>query len=202
MVYGGSNRAVSPARVPVTIKILIAGGFGVGKTTLVGSLTEIRPLRTEEPLSAPGTRVDRLDGVERKSTTTVALDFGRITIRQNLAIYLFGTYGTAEEWPESDVDIAVLLPPEDARQKPHLMLTPCHYALADALGKPVDLVNARRVSTVLQKEIVQSGRLLYSGNATAVAEFELLTLSFYQKLNEERQDILSSFEATGRAYAV
>ena len=118
------------------------------------------------------------------------------------AIYLFGTYGTAEEWPESDVDIAVLLPPEDARQKPHLMLTPCHYALADALGKPVDLVNARRVSTVLQKEIVQSGRLLYSGNATAVAEFELLTLSFYQKLNEERQDILSSFEATGRAYAV
>ena len=98
MVYGASNQAVSPARVPVTIKILIAGGFGVGKTTLVGSLTEIRPLRTEEPLSAPGTRVDRLDGVERKSTTTVALDFGRITIRENLVIYLFGTPGQERFW--------------------------------------------------------------------------------------------------------
>jgi uncharacterized protein len=98
MAYAGSDPAGSRTRVPVTIKILIAGGFGVGKTTLVGSLTEIRPLRTEEPLSEPGTRVDRLDGVERKSTTTVALDFGRITIRENLVIYLFGTPGQERFW--------------------------------------------------------------------------------------------------------
>jgi uncharacterized protein len=98
MVYAGSSQAGNRARVPVTIKILIAGGFGVGKTTLVGSLTEIRPLRTEEPLSGPGTRVERLDGIERKSTTTVALDFGRITIRDNLAIYLFGTPGQERFW--------------------------------------------------------------------------------------------------------
>jgi GTPase SAR1 family protein len=70
----------------------------VGKTTLVGSLTEIRPLRTEEPLSEPGAAVDRLDGVERKTTTTVALDFGRITIRENLVIYLFGTPGQERFW--------------------------------------------------------------------------------------------------------
>src|SRR5581483_9652551 len=98
MAYAGSDRAGGTGRMPVTIKILIAGGFGVGKTTLVGSLTEIRPLRTEEPLSEPGAGVDRLDGVERKSTTTVAMDFGRITIRENLVIYLFGTPGQQRFW--------------------------------------------------------------------------------------------------------
>lgn len=98
MAYAASDQAASPGRTPVTIKILIAGGFGVGKTTLVGSLTEIRPLRTEEPLSEPGAAVDRLDGVERKRTTTVALDFGRITIRENLVIYLFGTPGQDRFW--------------------------------------------------------------------------------------------------------
>jgi uncharacterized protein len=118
------------------------------------------------------------------------------------AIYLFGTYGMADEWPDSDVDLAVLLPPEDARRQPHLMLAPCHYALADALGRPVDLLNARHVSTVFQKEIIQSGRLLYSGDESAIAEFEMLTLSLYQKLNDERKAILDAFEETGRAYAV
>jgi uncharacterized protein len=98
MDYAASDQAGRRARMPVTIKILIAGGFGVGKTTLVGSLTEIRPLRTEEPLSDHGAAVDRLDGVERKATTTVALDFGRITIRENLVIYLFGTPGQERFW--------------------------------------------------------------------------------------------------------
>lgn len=118
------------------------------------------------------------------------------------AIYLFGTYGTADEWPDSDVDIALLLPPGQGPRKPHLMLTPCHYALADALGKAVDLLNAREVSTVFQKEIIESGRLLYRADDDAVAEFEMRTLSHYQKLNEERKEILESFHETGRAYAV
>jgi uncharacterized protein len=65
----------------VTTKILVAGGFGVGKTTLIGAISEIRPLQTEEVLTDRGIGVDDIAGVENNTTTTVAMDFGRITIR-------------------------------------------------------------------------------------------------------------------------
>lgn len=94
MEFGRSDRW----RLPTAIKILIAGGFGAGKTTMVGAVSETRPLRTEEALTQAGTHIDDLSGVERKLATTVAMDFGRITIREGLVVYLFGTPGQERFW--------------------------------------------------------------------------------------------------------
>ena len=91
-----AGRGGSP-RPPVALKILIAGGFGVGKTTMVGSVSEIRPLQTEEVLTGAG-GADDLSGVEGKHTTTVTMDFGRITINHDLQLYLFGTPGQDRFW--------------------------------------------------------------------------------------------------------
>ncbi len=93
-----AGNAPGPSLDATAVKILISGGFGAGKTTLVGSISEIAPLRTEELITAASGGVDDLTGLEGKTTTTVAMDFGRITFDAGLVLYLFGTPGQDRFW--------------------------------------------------------------------------------------------------------
>ncbi len=95
----GSTPSDGPGDIPfAAFKILIAGGFGAGKTTFVGAISEVRPLYTEESLTRASVGTDDLTGVGSKTTTTVAMDFGRLTMGTHLVLYLFGTPGQERFW--------------------------------------------------------------------------------------------------------
>lgn len=114
------------------------------------------------------------------------------------AIYLFGSSGTEYARPDSDIDLALLLPPLLAKSEKTLTLNACWSALVNILDRSVDLVNLRQVNTVFQMQIVETGRVIFEADRNAIGEFEMLTLSYYQKLQEERADIIADIAQSKR----
>ncbi len=96
------------------------------------------------------------------------------------AIYLFGSYGTENEWPDSDVDIAILLPPAEAKGVSILEMADLRLELELLLGRDVDLVNLRQATMVLRKEVLIADRRIFCADVYAADEFDMLTISFYQ----------------------
>jgi predicted nucleotidyltransferase len=121
---------------------------------------------------------------------------------QTEAIYLFGSHASATHTVESDLDLAVLLPMEIARTANLSYFSPLHDQLVELTQVAVDCINLRLVSTVFQYEIIGSGIRIYCRQFESCTAYEALVLSLYQKLNEERADIIRAIYATGRVLAI
>ncbi len=110
------------------------------------------------------------------------------------AAWLFGSFGTEYERPDSDVDIGLLLPEKAGTDD----IFSCRFALEEILSRPVDLVDLRGTNTVFQFEVARTGRPLFIADRTAANTYEMLVISFYQKLQQERAGILEAVKESGR----
>ncbi|MDA3958642.1 nucleotidyltransferase family protein [Oceanispirochaeta sp.] len=124
------------------------------------------------------------------------------SLPQVQSIYLFGSQADGTAGENSDVDIALLLPPADARELGELGFSDLRFALEKKLAKSVDLINLRLSSTVFQNEICNQGRRIYCTDKYETELFEMLVLSYYCKLNEERGEILKQAIESKRYYAI
>ena len=106
------------------------------------------------------------------------------------AIYLFGTFGTEFERPDSDIDIALLLPVLTAKTTDSMVFNKCGSDLESCFNGDVDLINLRQANTVFQHEVIHNGQILFNADKSVVDTFEMLTMSFYQKLNDERRPVI------------
>ncbi len=106
------------------------------------------------------------------------------------AIYLFGSFAFGLENKDSDVDIAILLSYQEAKEIPTFLMSDLYNELANYLNRDIDLINLRTASNVLQNQVVSKGSCIFYADKYSKDEFEMLSLSFYQKLNEERREIL------------
>ena len=132
---------------------------------------------------------------------TAVLKLLRQTRPDLQALYLFGSAATGELGPQSDIDLALLFSPAQSKTLP-LYGSEAHSALSRYVGRDIDLINLRQVATVFQVQIISTGQLLFDGDRYARQTFEMYAYSFYQKLNEERAEILAQLYATGEAYRV
>jgi predicted nucleotidyltransferase len=131
-----------------------------------------------------------------------AVDRIRTSFPSAQAIYVFGSVAMHQDTESSDIDIGLLLPHAHAARTGSLRYSDLRFSLEEIVGRAVDLVNLRQVSIVLQKEVLATGDRIYTRDRRATEEYEMLVISLYGKLNEERREILEEFERTGRAYAV
>ena len=126
------------------------------------------------------------------------IDFLQKNAPRLQGVYLFGSRAAGAHQDDSDLDIAMLLHPVAAKQMTGLQIFTLQCDMTYALDIQVDLINLRQVNTVMQMEIIHTGDLIFCANTYACEEFEMLTLSFYQKLNEERADIMARIMRTNR----
>jgi predicted nucleotidyltransferase len=133
-----------------------------------------------------------MSGIKMENNLSTIIEIITTKFPNCQAIYLFGSSITKYFNEASDVDIAVLLPYPEVKKVGRFYSSDLSLELEQKLKKDIDLINLRQVSTVFQMEIITKGKCIFSKNKCRTNEFEALVFSFYQKLNEERKDILNN----------